>query len=287
MLRRVLTALVLIPPVVYLIGWSPLWLFMLALLATVEFGLFEYFHLSRQAGFKASAWIGYSAGGLFCLAQLAELRRPGPVLLAALLMVVVLTLALAVVRTADLKDYFGATASTIFGVVYVALTLSCLVPIRFSQPVMGAAWLASTGLSVSGQGRALMLLLFLVIWAGDIFAFLGGRTLGRTLLCPRVSPKKTVEGALFGLAGSLLVAWAFTRWYWQTAEMKKAMLLAAIVAVAGQAGDLAESALKRGANVKDSGTLLPGHGGLLDRIDSLLFGAPALWLVLILAEFWP
>ena len=96
-----------------------------------------------------------------------------------------------------------------------------------------------------------------------------------------------MEGSIGGFGGSLLVGWAFARWFWHPASLKTVMLLVALIAVAGQLGDLAESALKRGADVKDSGTLLPGHGGLLDRVDSLLFGAPALWLALSLKDIWP
>ena len=84
----------------------------------------------------------------------------------------------------------------------------------------------------------------------------------------------------------VLVAWGFTHWFWQTGDQKTVILIAGLVAVAGQAGDLVESALKRAADLKDSGTILPGHGGLLDRIDSLLFGAPALWLAWHLKDLW-
>jgi phosphatidate cytidylyltransferase len=146
-------------------------------------------------------------------------------------------------------------------------------PLRFSEHKL--AW---------ATGRELVFLVFLVIWAGDIFAYLGGRAVGRTPLFPRVSPKKTAEGAVAGFAGSLLVAWVLVRWFWQTADLKTVMLWAAMIALAGQVGDLVESALKRGADLKDSGSILPGHGGLLDRIDSLLFGVPALWLALTLKE---
>jgi len=272
MISRTLTALVLIPPVVLLVGWAPEWLFLLALVATVECGLYEYFVISQQAGFKGFPAVGYVAGGLLCLAQAAELRKPGALGFVVLILVLLLTLSLALRWTADLKYYLGATASTILGVLFVGFTLSWLVPLRFSNPIMG---------------RQVALFLLLVIWADDICAFLVGRLVGRTLLFPRVSPRKTVEGALGGFAGSLFVAWGYGRWFWQTADLKTVMLLAGLVAVAGQVGDLVESAMKRGANLKDSGALLPGHGGLLDRIDSLLFGAPVLWLALALKDLWP
>jgi phosphatidate cytidylyltransferase len=272
MLRRTLTALILIPPVIYLIGWSPKWLFLLALGVTVERGLYEYFALTRQAGFKALPMLGYLAGAAACLVQTAGLNGPGRLSSAFWLLTLLLVLALGLWRISDLKDYLGAVASTLFGIFYVAFTLSCLFPLRFSDPA---------------EGRRRMLLLFLVIWAGDIFAFLVGRAVGRRLLFPRVSPKKTIEGAVAGFLGSLLVAWVFARWFWQTADLKTVMLLAGLIALSGQLGDLVESALKRGANVKDSGALLPGHGGLLDRIDSLLLSAPAFWLALVLRDFWP
>jgi phosphatidate cytidylyltransferase len=124
--------------------------------------------------------------------------------------------------------------------------------------------------------------LFVVIWAGDICAYLVGRPLGRTPFFARISPRKTWEGALAGLAGSLLAAWAYQHWFWKTGDAKTVMLMAVWLAMAGQVGDLVESAIKRGASQKDSGTLLPGHGGFLDRIDSLIFAAPALWLALII-----
>ncbi len=272
---RILTALFLIPPVVYLIGWSPLWLFFVALVVVIERGLYEYFLITRQAGVDTFPIIGYVVCGVLCLAQVADLRQRGVVGLAVLVLAMLLTLSLALLRTADLKQYLGAVSSTLFGVLYVGFMFSFLLPLRFSDH-----------LPIPATGRQLLLFLFLVIWAGDIFAFFAGRVLGRKLLFPRVSPKKTVEGAVAGFLGSLLIGWCFARWFWQTAELKTVMLLAGLIAVAGQLGDLAESALKRGANVKDSGAILPGHGGLLDRIDSLLFGAPTLWLALALKNFF-
>ena len=271
---RILTALVLIPPVVYLIGWAPEWLFLLVLVAVIERGLYEYFMITRQAGFHTCSIVGYVLCGMLCLAQVADLRQRGVLGVAVLVLAMLLTLSLALLRTADLKQYLGAVSSTLFGVLYVGFMFSFLLPLRFSNH-----------LPIPATGRQLLLFLFVVIWAGDIFAFFVGRVFGRKLLLRRVSPKKTVEGAAAGFLASLLVGWCFARWFWQTAEWKTVMLLAGLIAVAGQLGDLAESALKRGADVKDSGVILPGHGGLLDRIDSLLFGAPALWLALALKGF--
>jgi len=271
MKSRILTALVLFPPVIYLIGWSPIWLFLAAVVATVELSLYEYFLICRNGGVKSSPVMGYIGGAAMCLAQTAALYQPANPTLAVLGLIVLITLSLGLRGPADLKEYLQSVSSTIFGILYVGFTLSCLMPLRFTDP---------------GKGQKLIILLFLVIWAGDICAYFVGRSLGRHLLSPRVSPKKTVEGAVAGLAGSLLIAGAFAHWFWQTADLKTVLLLAGLIALAGQIGDLAESAMKRGAGMKDSGSILPGHGGLLDRIDALLFGAPTLWLLLMLKS-WP
>ena len=281
MLKRTLTAVLLIPPVVYLIGWSPKWLFLLALVLAVELGLREFFFLTRQMNFKAFPVTGYMAGAV--LSVTATLSGNGSLPLAtALLLLVLLVPSLALRRGVDLKDYLLGTAVTLFGVSYIGMTLSCLALVRFSYFPFGLVGLSGPGAFDTPAGTCALLLLFLIIWAGDICAYLVGRPLGRTPFFARISPRKTWEGALAGLAGSLVAAWAFAHWFWKTADLKTVILMSAWVAVAGQIGDLVESAIKRGANQKDSGTLLPGHGGFLDRIDSLLFGAPALWLALTL-----
>lgn len=270
MKSRILTALVLFPPVIYLIGWSPNWLFLAAVVATVELSLYEYFQICRNGGVKTFPVIGYVGGAGICLAQTVALYLPTNPTLAVLGLFLLLTLSVGLRGPADLKEYLQSGSSTIFGMLYVGFALSCLIPLRFSDPA---------------KGQRLIFLLFLVIWAGDICAYFVGRSLGRHLLAPRVSPKKTVEGAVAGLAGSLLIAGTFARWFWQPADLTTVLLLAGLVALAGQTGDLAESAMKRGAGIKDSGSILPGHGGMLDRIDALLFGAPTLWLALMLKSW--
>jgi phosphatidate cytidylyltransferase len=284
MKRRILTALLLIPPVIYLIGWSPKLLFLAAVIVSVELCLYEFFKICRSAGFATFPLPGYLGGAALCLVRAADSSKAETYSLVVLVAFVLMTLTIALAVTHDLKLYLGGIATTIFGVVYIGLTLSCLFPLKFAR--LGAASLGLASASAASEGRELMFLLFLVIWADDTFAYLAGRTIGRKRLFPSISPKKTLEGSVAGIVGSVLVAGGFARLFWQTASLKKVILLAALVALFGQMGDLAESALKRSANLKDSGSLLPGHGGFLDRVDSLLFGAPVLWLALAIMDFW-
>lgn len=271
MKRRILTGLPLALAVVYLIVQNREWLFVLAVLATVEISLYEYFHISREAGLGGWPWMGYAAAALLCLGQLTDLHGVAPSESTLLLLMVLVIPVAGLLVVTDLKSYSGALASTLLGVLYVGFAFSWIIPLRFADPAVG--W-------------RLTLLLFAVIWVEDIFAYAVGRLVGRIPLAKTISPKKTVEGAVAGLAGALLVAWGFSHWFWQTGDQKTVILIGGLVAVAGQAGDLVESALKRAAKLKDSGAILPGHGGLLDRIDSLLLAAPTLWLAWNLKDFW-
>ena len=172
----------------------------------------------------------------------------------------------------------------------------------------GLALLALPTLRAQENGPSLLVLLLFAVWAGDTSAYYFGRAWGRHKMAPKLSPGKSWEGAVASVAGSVLMAWALVGlsnvlqapwnsgvlawmeracpsavisypdelWYW--------LLLAVIINLAGQVGDLAESALKRSAGVKDSGSLLPGHGGVLDRIDALLLAAPVLWYAQVIHE---
>src|SRR5215469_8607659 len=240
MALRIITALVLIPPVVYILGWAPKWLFVLVLIAVVERSLYEFVLINRRAGIQCFAGLSYCAGGLLCLAQLSGLGsrfRAGALVVIVVFLTMLLVLSLALSRIKDLRAYQPAAASTIFGVLYIGLTLSSLVPLRFSS-----------GFSTVGSGRGLIFLLFLVVWADDIFAYFLGRWLGHRPLLPRVSPKKTVEGSIGGFFGSALVGFGFARWFWHPADSKTVILSVIVIAIAGQLGDLVESALKRGAD---------------------------------------
>ena len=184
-------------------------------------------------------------------------------------------------RRDDLNRSYPAAAVSVFAFTYVALPMGMLVEIR-------EQW----------SGAFLLLYLLLLVWAGDIFAYFVGRSLGRHLMAPRISPKKTWEGAAASLVASVMVgmllynyALPISTWLLNAHLIERrdgffalekpplwpTILLSAAINIAAQLGDLVESLIKRGAGVKDSGTLLPGHGGMLDRIDALLFAAPVLW----------
>jgi phosphatidate cytidylyltransferase len=189
----------------------------------------------------------------------------------------------------------AVTASFAGGLTWVAATLIASVLILmtssvFNRNVQTAFTRITGGLSailycsvltgfVTLLSRDSILVLFAVIWAGDTAAYYGGRTLGRHRLAPAVSPNKTVEGAIAGLLGSILAGTLIGGWRlgepWTTLAV-----ICGCTAIAGQIGDLAESALKRSAGVKDSSSILPGHGGILDRLDSLLFAAPVFYWLL-------
>jgi phosphatidate cytidylyltransferase len=181
----------------------------------------------------------------------------------------------------DLSRSYPAAAASVFAFTYVALPMGMLVQIR-------EQW----------SGAFLLLYLLLLVWAGDIFAYFIGKSLGRHLMSPRISPKKTWEGAAASLIASLVIgmllynyALPICTWLLNAHLIERrdgffalerpplwpAILLSVVINIAAQLGDLVESLIKRGAGVKDSGTILPGHGGMLDRIDALLFAAPVLW----------
>jgi len=134
------------------------------------------------------------------------------------------------------------------------------------------------------SGEWLIFFVISVTWAGDTGAFYAGRTFGRRKLAPRISPNKTVEGLVGGLALSVLAAFIARYWFVPSFSPADCVALGLLLSLAGMLGDLTESAFKRSAGVKDSGSLIPGHGGMLDRIDSLLFAAPTFYYYLVLVK---
>lgn len=251
---RVLTGAVGIPLLVFVVLWGgPLFP---AVLAVVAAGmLWEYHRLLRRGGAVPSLAILVTSG-LGVVALVAWERREA--VLAWILGAVLVELACGLASAPDVSLLRRAGALAL-GLVYVGLPLGLL----------GRLWNQSPTWVMAG---------FVLVWADDILAYAVGVNLGRRRLAPRISPKKSVEGAIGGLLASATAAWLLgTRLGLGAGQ---AWILGLSVAVAAQVGDLVESALKREAGVKDSGGLLPGHGGLLDRFDSSLFAFPVLYYLL-------
>lgn len=273
-MKRVLTAIVLIAIVFSLIFWGNQYALITFSALIACLAAFEYDGLTKAGGYPVPQWWMLPAIVLFFL--MVDYRP----LVAPLPMFSFLGLLLFVYAAfaGDLKQALPTAAIGSFGLIYIAYPLS-LIPV-FAQ---------------MENGIALLLFLMLTVWTGDTAALYVGRSFGKHKLAPRLSPGKTWEGAIASVLGSVLVAallvladyvlssHGFAQLHiseplWQT------LILAALVNTAAQIGDLLESAIKRGVGVKDSGTLLPGHGGILDRIDALLVAAPVLMFLINLKE---
>jgi len=288
-LKRVLTAIVLIPVVLLLVLRAPVVVLALVAGAVALLAVREFLALAKAYGIQPLDASTYVFVGLFFLFLAFTPGGDKPLLSTGLFLYALglaavlspflfLTIAM---RRGDLRSAFPAALTSVFAFGYIALPLGSLAQLR-------EQW----------TGAILVLYLLLSVWAADILAYFVGKTLGRHLMSPRISPKKTWEGA----AGSMLAGLGVGVLLWKYALLISTamlnahlierrdgyfalqkpplwpiLLLSAAINVAAQLGDLVESLIKRGANVKDSGAILPGHGGMLDRIDALLFAAPVLW----------
>jgi len=274
-MKRILTSVVLIPLVLVLVFLGSRWLVTLATAVLAALAAWEYLGMAERSGTRPpriAVLVAIAAlflGNFFYFEETAVIFG-------------VLSLGLLVCCTfsSAIEMVMADAAISVFCFFYVGLTL-----------------LALPALREEANGPSLVVFLLFVVWAGDIAALYVGSSLGRHKLAPSISPNKTWEGAAGSVVGSLLAAGgllALANWFTQLNSAKLSypeefwywLVLAVVVNVAAQLGDLAESALKRSAGVKDSGTLLPGHGGVLDRIDALLIAAPVLWYALVIHKMF-
>jgi phosphatidate cytidylyltransferase len=253
-MRRVITALILIPIVVYVVFLANAWLFLGVVAAVACLCFHEYRNLAAAYGFGAPHWLGYVAGLLLLLVT----RPPWTWLLLVGASLTALALAM---NAGNLAHALPRAAFLAFGLVYVFGCWNCAILMRERSP----HWLMYA---------------LLVNWAGDIGAYYVGRSIGRHRLAERVSPGKTWEGTAGSLVSSVVIAGAYLMRFVPGIGVPQVILLTLATNAAGQLGDLSESLIKRGAGAKDSGTLLPGHGGMLDRVDSTLFALPVVYAYL-------
>jgi phosphatidate cytidylyltransferase len=245
-MSRILTALILIPSVIYVVFSGPEWLFRLVVLTLALLCFHEFAGIAAAQRLGFPVWLGQAMGIAFLFERTGDWR----VLLALAMLAAVLSL-----RVEKLADALPRAAALLFGILYVYGAWRSALVLREH-----GAWWVFFAVSLN--------------WVGDTAALYAGRAFGKHSLAPAISPAKTWEGA----AASAVTATAYgTAIIWKFVPFTPpaaAALVALAAAVAGQVGDLVESAMKRGAGLKDSGTMLPGHGGWLDRLDSTLFSMP-------------
>lgn len=273
-MTRVLSGVVLIAIAVGVVWFAPEWLFFLVAEVLLVLAFVEYARLAEGSGYRIptiAAGFGTVAASIGVTSSYRigdEIVANAIALDAALLSAFVVLAAMSLLSWRGGpggpagNDALGRAAASVFPILYVGMPIGALVALR------------------TLRGRAALFLLLLTVMVSDTAQYYSGRAFGRRLLAPAVSPKKTIEGAIGGfIFGALLLAVVGRWWLPETPAVLRAMLGAAIVA-AGIAGDLFESMLKRSAGVKDSSALIPGHGGVLDRIDALLFAAPVYYIFL-------
>ena len=255
--QRLITAIALIPVALYLIFFAPSWLFVAATALMSYLCYYEYAGLVAAYGIRRPGLLGIFSGVVI-------LFRPQYTLIAiALLVALALILSL---KSVDVKDILPQAACAVFGAFYT------FAPWRFA---------------IDLRQISIHLLFFVLAlnWIGDTAAYYAGRAFGRHHLAPVISPKKTWEGASASVLSSVILGIFYLGYFARDIPLWEVILIAVVGNMAGQFGDLVESAIKRGARVKDSGTLLPGHGGMLDRVDSSLFALPFVYGIYLICAF--
>jgi phosphatidate cytidylyltransferase len=263
MLLRIVSALVLIPATLAVVIFAPPFLYLAVLGIVGTFCLFEYFQLMKKMGLQGQPWFGYA--GFWTLLALSHGRWLPAVAVCAALVIAAFLAAMA--RKVPIRDRALGLMTNLLGIFYLGLCIYPAVAVRYSfGERLGMEWTVT---------------LLAVVWAGDTGALFGGRSLGRTAFASQLSPKKTNEGAVTGLLAGLAAALLLRHFLFGDLPLQHIILSSLLMGIFGQLGDLAESMLKRAAEVKESSNLIPGHGGALDRIDSLLFAFPVLYLYLL------
>jgi len=262
-MKRLLTAIVVLPVLIASIWIPQLELVFVALaVAAVILGLYEFYLLAARRELKPDVRLGmvFAVGILTVFYLGDEMFFMLPAVIAAL---VITVLAKAALSEKSFESMLGSTAATVLGVLYVALLGGFVLGVR-----VGFA---------DARAAQLLTFFFLVLMGSDSAAYYTGRAFGKRKLAPRISPGKTWEGAAGGFVASIIAAVIAHFTFFRELPLTLAVPLAATMNVLGVVGDLTESALKRGAGAKDAANILPGHGGLLDRLDSLLFNAPLIY----------
>lgn len=270
MKTRLLTAAVALPLLIGAIilpWWVPetIWIFVVIAIAALAAGMFEFYSLTKKLELKADAGIAYlgAAGLIVAFVFDAPAKAPDLLMMALAAFVIIVFITQTFRFQKDFSKMLTGMGVTVLGVMYLAFLGGFLISTR-----VGFDNILST---------KLLLFFFVVIFGSDSGQYFSGKALGKRKLAPAISPGKTVEGAIGGLVAAAGFGALCTLVFFPELPYKFSIPLAVVMAALGMLGDLAESAIKRGSNTKDAASILPGHGGLLDRLDSLLFNAPVLY----------
>ncbi len=288
MRQRVISSVaVVVIGVVPIVAGGPVFAALMAALGLL--GYAEFVRLARNLGAPDSPGtvIGYVVIAAF---SVVPLTNPSQFVTIGLVVVAAFAPLLAALGRPEQQAAIDGASLVTLGSLYLGLPVFAAVSLRNVLGTVDQQWL--TGLADSAaiawqaapRGLAWTALVVFTIWVGDSAAYLGGRSFGRVPLAPRISPKKTIEGSASGLLGSALVTLLCSVIFGLNLPVVVALGLGLLIGVAGQLGDLVESLIKRQAGVKDSGTLIPGHGGILDRIDALLLAFPIAWFAITLVD---
>ena len=279
MFKRVMVALVGLPLLIAILGWAPAWATMALAAAMCAVGAWELMHAAAGERGRPLIPLTVLAAALVPVCVYGELSAAGGALPLTALLGAVFVLALFLLAIhrydGDRGIPFAAVTCAVFAALVFPLMLSCLLRLRMD--------------AYTGTGRLLVFVPLAISFGSDTFALFAGMLFGRHKLAPRVSPKKTVEGAVGGLLGGVVgmtLMMFVGAWVLQEAFLgpREVLLFGILGSAVSQVGDLSFSVVKREFGVKDYGRLLPGHGGILDRFDSVTFVAPFVWLLLRL--FW-
>jgi phosphatidate cytidylyltransferase len=272
MKTRILTALIALPIIIASIvlpAYFPgaVWLFVALAAFALAAGLFEFYSLTKKLELKADAAVGYLGAAALFVGFVFDAPAKAPDLMFATVCLIIIAVLISQTFRfqRDFSKMLTGVGVTLLGVFYLAFLGGFLIATR-----MGF----DGRLDLTGK---LLGYFFLVIFASDIGAYFAGRAFGKHKLAPKISPGKTVEGLVGGLIFAAGGAALATLLFFSALPYHCSIPLALVLATVGVLGDLAESAMKRGSNTKDAASILPGHGGFLDRLDSLLFGAPILY----------
>ncbi|MFL6245485.1 MAG: phosphatidate cytidylyltransferase [Thermoanaerobaculia bacterium] len=254
---REITALVAAPAAIWITGWGPVWLFNATVALICVLAMYEFLALGKAKGYDVPTVLCIAIMLLIMAAFILEDLSVELGMFAALLIIP----ASYVMTSKPLEDSLPSSAVAVLATTYVGMLGGSLIRLHNDFP----------------EGYKLVFFLLLVVWVGDSGAYYVGKQFGKHKLSPRISPKKTIEGLAGGITASIIAAIVAHCTFFPKFPLLHAIIAGVILSFAGVIGDLAESMWKRSAAVKDSGTLIPGHGGFLDRFDSILFTAPILY----------